>query len=66
MGMTLSEMQELEAMWTIEKSTDKVLKRLAELLGNHLKRLDDRITDLDILKNEIIEYQKRIKSKIGK
>jgi len=65
MGMTLSEMQELEAMWTIEKSNDKVLKRLAELLGNHLKRLDDRITDLDILKNEIIEYQKRIKSKIG-
>jgi DNA-binding transcriptional MerR regulator len=65
MGMPLSEMQELEAMWTIEKSTDKVLKRLAELLGNHLKRLDDRITDLDILKNEIIEYQKRIKSKIG-
>ena len=66
MGMTLSEMQELEAMWTIEKSTDKVLKRLSELLENHLKRLDDRITDLDILKNEIIEYQKRIKSKIGK
>jgi DNA-binding transcriptional MerR regulator len=55
MGMTLSEMQELEAMWTIEKSTDKVLKRLSELLENHLKRLDDRITDLDILKNEIIE-----------
>jgi MerR family transcriptional regulator, repressor of the yfmOP operon len=66
MGMTLSEMQELEAMWTIEQSTDKVLKRLAELLGNHLKRLDDRITDLDILKNEIIEYQRRIQSKIGK
>jgi len=66
MGMTLSEMQELEAMWTIEKSNEKVLKRLSELLGNHLKRLDERITDLDILKNEIIEYQKRIKSKIGK
>jgi DNA-binding transcriptional MerR regulator len=66
MGMTLSEMQELEAMWTIEKSTDKVLKRLSELLENHLKRLDDRITDLDILKNEIVEYQKRIKSKISK
>jgi DNA-binding transcriptional MerR regulator len=66
LGMSLSEMQELEAMWTIEKSTDKVLKRLSELLENHLKRLDDRITDLDILKNEIIEYQKRIKSKIGR
>jgi DNA-binding transcriptional MerR regulator len=66
MGMTLSEMQELEAMWTIEKSNDKVLKRLLELLNNQLHRLDDRIADLNILRNEIVEYQKRIKSKIGK
>jgi DNA-binding transcriptional MerR regulator len=66
MGMTLSEMQELEAMWTIEKSNEKVLKRLLELLSNHLKRLDDRIADLDILRNEIIEYQERIRLKIEK
>ena len=66
MGMTLSEMQELEAMWTYEKSNDKVLKRLLELLGNHLKRLDDRIADLDILRHEITEYQERIQAKIGK
>ncbi len=66
MGMTLSEMQELEAMWTIEKSNDKVLRRLLELLNNQLTRLDDRIADLNILRNEIIEYQNRIKSKIGR
>ncbi|HUN56055.1 MAG TPA: MerR family transcriptional regulator [Smithella sp.] len=66
MGMTLSEMQELEAMWTIEKSNDKVLGRLLELMGNQLRRLDDRIADLNILRNEIIEYQNRIQSKIGK
>jgi DNA-binding transcriptional MerR regulator len=66
MGMTLSEMQELEAMWTIEKSNDKVLGRLLELLNNQLRRLDDRIADLNILRNEIVEYQKRIKSKIRK
>ena len=66
MGMTLSDMQELEAMWTFEKSNDKVLKRLLELLGNHLQRLDDRIADLDILRNEIMEYQERIQSKIVK
>ena len=66
MGMTLSEMQELEAMWTIEKSNDKVLGRLLELMSNHLQRLEDRIADLNILKNEILEYQNRIKSKIGK
>jgi DNA-binding transcriptional MerR regulator len=66
MGMTLSEMQELEAMWTFEKSNEKILKRLLELLGNHLKRLDDRIADLDILRHEITEYQDRIQAKIGK
>jgi DNA-binding transcriptional MerR regulator len=66
MGMSLSEMQELEAMWTIEKSNEKVLKRLLELLGNHLKRLDDRIADLDILRNEILEYRERIMSKVSK
>jgi DNA-binding transcriptional MerR regulator len=66
MGMTLSDMQELETMWTIEKSNVKLLKRLSELLGNHLKRLDDRIANLDILRHEITEYQERIQAKIGK
>jgi len=66
MGMTLSEMQELEAMWTYEKSNEKVLKRLLELLNNHLKRLDERIEDLDILRHEIKEYQERILAKIEK
>ncbi len=66
MGMTLSEMQELESMWTIEKSNDKILRRLLELLDNHLKRLDDRIADLNILRNEIMEYQERILSKVEK
>jgi len=66
MGMTLSDMQELETMWTMEKSNVKLLKRLSELLGNHLKRLDDRIADLDILRHEITEYQERIMAKLGK
>ena len=66
MGMTLSEMQELEAMWTYDKSSEKVLKRLLELLGNHIKRLDERIADLDILRHEIIEYQERVRAKIAK
>lgn len=65
MGLTLSDMQELEAMWTIEKSNEKVLNRLLELLSNHLRMLEERIADLDILKNEIMEYQERIRSKIS-
>jgi DNA-binding transcriptional MerR regulator len=64
MGLTLSEMEELEAMWSIQKSNRKVLTRLTELLSNHLVNLDDRIRDLSILRNEIVEYQERIKKKI--
>jgi DNA-binding transcriptional MerR regulator len=65
MGMTLSEMQELEAMWSYEQSNERILVRLLELLSGHLKRLDERIADLNILKNEIIEYRERIYSKIN-
>lgn len=65
MGLSLSEMQELEAMWTYEKSNDKVLKRLLELLDDHLKRIDERVDELNVLKNEISEYRERIHSKIA-
>jgi len=66
MCMILLEMKLLEAMWTIKNCNDKVLGRLLELMGNQLRRLDDRIADLNILRNEIVEYQNRIQSKIGK
>ncbi len=66
MGLTLSEMAELEAIWTIQKSNEKVLRRLLELLSSHLIKLDDRIADLNILRNEITEYRERIEKKLTK
>lgn len=64
LGLTLSEMQELEAIWSNQKSNEKLQRRLLELLGNHMKRLDDRMADLEILRNEIIEYRERIEQKL--
>ncbi|MCX7981601.1 MAG: MerR family transcriptional regulator [Syntrophales bacterium] len=64
LGLTLAEMQELEAIWSIEKSNDKVLNRLLELLDNHLARIENRIKDLTTLKKEIHEYKERIRTKI--
>ena len=66
MGMTLSEMQELEEMWAYDRSSDKVLTRLFELTGIHLRRVDDRIADLNILRNEILDYRARIQAKMIK
>ncbi len=64
LGLTLSEMRELESIWSIQKTNDAVLRRLLEILSSHLRRIDDRIADLDILRNEILEYQNRIGSKL--
>ncbi len=66
LGLTLSEMHELESIWQIHKTNDIVLRRLLEILDSHIGRIDDRIKDLEILKNEIIEYQNRIKNKINR
>ncbi|MCX8123616.1 MAG: MerR family transcriptional regulator [Spirochaetes bacterium] len=66
LGLTLSEMHELESIWQIHKTNDIVLRRLLEILDSHVTRIDDRIKDLEILKNEIIEYQNRIKNKINR
>ncbi|MBN1497536.1 MAG: MerR family transcriptional regulator, partial [Spirochaetes bacterium] len=58
------EMHELEAIWSIRRSNDVVLRRLLEILDSHLERIEDRIADLDILKNEIAEYKRRINAKL--
>ncbi|HOF13155.1 MAG TPA: MerR family transcriptional regulator [Spirochaetota bacterium] len=65
LGLTLSEMHELEYIWQIHKTNDIVLKRLLEILDLHIRRIDDRMKDLEILKNEIGEYKSRIKNKIN-
>lgn len=66
LGLSLSEMHELEAIWTIHRTNDIVLKRLLEILDSHLHLIDDRLADLGILKNEITEYRERIKTKLEK
>lgn len=64
LGLSLSDMEELEDIWSIQKSNDVVLNRLLEILDRHLKKLDERIRDLEILRNEITEYKSRIRKKL--
>jgi len=66
LGLSLTEMHELESMWTIHRANDIVLRRLLEILGSHLHRIEDRIADLNILKHEITEYRERINAKLDK
>jgi DNA-binding transcriptional MerR regulator len=64
LGLTLSEMSELEDIYQIHRTNKKVLPRLLELLENHAIKIDDRINQLIKLKADIQDYQHKIQQKM--
>jgi len=65
LGLTLSEMHELQHLYQIHGTNKKVLHRLLELLDNHGGKIDERIQNLLRLKEEILDYRKRIRQKLN-
>ena len=65
LGLTLSEMLELEDIYQIHQTNNKVLPRLLELLGNHAVKIDERINNLIKLKADILNYQEKIRQKLN-
>lgn len=64
LGLTLSEMHELEAIYQIHRTNRKVLPRLLELLDNHASKIDERINNLLKLKTDILSYREKIRQKL--
>jgi DNA-binding transcriptional MerR regulator len=64
LGLTLSEMNELEDIYQIHRTNKKVLPRLLELLDNHVSKIDERINQLVKLKADVLEYKKKIFQKL--
>jgi DNA-binding transcriptional MerR regulator len=65
LGLTLSEMLELEDIYQIHRTNRKVLPRLLELLDNHAAKIDERINNLIRLKEDILNYQEKIRQKLN-
>ena len=65
LGLTLSEMHELEDIYQIHRTNRKVLPRLLELLDNHIGKIDERIQNLDRLREDIFNYQEKIRRKLN-
>jgi DNA-binding transcriptional MerR regulator len=65
LGLTLSEMLELEDIYQIHQTNKKVLPRLLELLGNHAVKIDERVNNLIKLKADILNYQEKIHQKLN-
>jgi len=64
LGLTLSEMHELEDIYQIHRTNKKVLPRLLELLDGHVGKIDERINNLLKLKAEILNYHSKIRQKL--
>jgi DNA-binding transcriptional MerR regulator len=64
LGLTLSEMLELEDIYQIHRTNKKVLPRLLELLDGHAVKIDERINSLNKLKADIFNYQGKIHQKL--
>jgi DNA-binding transcriptional MerR regulator len=64
LGLTLSEMNELEDIYQIHRTNKKVLPRLLELLDNHALKIDERVNQLVKLKADVLEYKKKIFQKL--
>jgi DNA-binding transcriptional MerR regulator len=65
LGLTLSEMQELEDIYRIHQTNRKVLPRLLELLDNHMGKIDERIYNLNRLKEDIFNYRGKVHQKLN-
>lgn len=65
LGLTLSEMSELEDIYQIHRTNRKVLSRLLELLDNHAEKINERINSLIRLKADILNYQEKIRQKLN-
>ena len=64
-GLSLAEVQELNAVYGISHSTQDMLGKLSELLERHSGELDARIGDLLGLRGEIEKYRMRIRDRVG-
>jgi DNA-binding transcriptional MerR regulator len=66
LGLTLAEMQELNAIYETHRKNSKVFPRIIELFDNHKRSIDHRMDELKLLKAEIDEFQKRMRDKLKK
>ncbi len=65
LGLTLTEMHELKYIYQIHGTNKRMLHRLLELLDNHVNKIDERTSNLLRLKEDILNYQGKIRRKLN-
>lgn len=60
LGLSLQEMLELENLYRRQRSNSTMLPRLMELLDAHLGTLNERLSELQGLRDEIRSYREHV------
>ena len=64
LGLSLAEMVELEKIYRKQRNNREILPKLLDILDERAAQIDERVAQLVALKNEIREYQQRLRSKV--
>ena len=64
LGLSLAEMVKLEKIYRTQRNNREVIPKLVAILDERAIQIDDRISQLVALKNEIREYQARLRGKM--
>ena len=65
LGLSLTEMQELETLYGRHRTNARVLPRLIELLEAHLATTKERIGELTALRDEIRSYREHVARRLA-
>jgi len=64
LGLSLADIKDLNAVYSIEGSTRAMIRRLDQLLGRRLADIDGRIEELMGLRDEIAKYRDHVAARI--
>jgi DNA-binding transcriptional MerR regulator len=65
LGLTIKEMQYLYKVYGDAKKTDQVIPELVRIFNHHIGTIDEKITKLNSLRAEIVDYRERLVEKLA-
>jgi MerR family transcriptional regulator, repressor of the yfmOP operon len=63
LGLTIKEMQDLYKAYGDAKQTERMIPELVRILDVHINMIDEKMSKLSTLRNEIVGYRHKIQDK---
>jgi DNA-binding transcriptional MerR regulator len=63
LGLTIKEMQDLYAAYGEAKETSQMIPKLIAILDKHTRMVDEKVSKLNSLRKEIVEYRQKMAQK---